>query len=102
LCIATVVVSGCDRFAALYLVNKTGQTISVTYDHDGSTVLADRMPPDTSAALVEPFGKTIDCSSGDLVARTLAGVEIARRTEQICLGDTWFVSPPASSIPSPT
>lgn len=93
--------SGCviDVDYGLFIYNQTGGAVVVSYEHNGASVALTESVAAHGFYRVsdDPFKDTGHCSAGDLVARTPAGIEIARRHEQICGGASWVVA-----LPSPT
>jgi hypothetical protein len=78
-------------FATVGFRNETAETVSVVY----------RSPAGKEAVIVHAIGPGQvgsddavaggDCTIGVLIARNAAGAEVARRSEPLCLGDTWAI-----------
>lgn len=103
------VVTGCDLlpfgqseagFETVRFQNNTTQTVSVAY----------RSPAGVESVVVSAIGPGQvgsndgvaggGCTTGVLIARSEAGKEVARRSEPLCLGDTWSIEGDGTASPS--
>jgi hypothetical protein len=57
----------------------------------------ERLVAEIAPGLTYPLNLGDRCTTSDLVVRTGAGAEVARRTEPLCKSDTWVVNDPAPS-----
>jgi hypothetical protein len=84
-----------------FVMNRTRQAIDVFHVVDGSEELVNSLgEPSTASHSQELFGfnwSQDGCTSGDLVARDPDGQEIARLTDQLCLGETWRIKSDGTS-----
>ena len=98
---AVVVLSACEEQMSpfAFVRNQTAQPIDVYHVVDGTEELVVSLDKPLSASFdQELFDSNPErCTSGDLVARTLEGEEVARLTEQLCVGDLWTIEPNGTS-----
>jgi hypothetical protein len=87
--------------AAAYVLNRTGQPIDVYHVVDSSEELLISLERPVSASFYQeifsPNWSPDGCTSGELVARTSEGDEVARLTEELCLGQTWRIESDGTS-----
>lgn len=89
-----------------FVRNQTGQAIDVYQIIDGDEELV--------ASLDKPLGGSFDqdlfhagprfpsgCTTGDLVARTPDGAEVARLTEPLCVNEGWLIEQDGTSHKMP-
>jgi hypothetical protein len=88
-----ILVAGCTEagYDAVQFRNDTAQTVSVVYEAPTGQeaiivhgIRAGQVGSDDAVAGGH-------CTIGVLIARDESGREIARRTEPLCLGDTWSI-----------
>jgi hypothetical protein len=89
---------GPPEFAQFIILNKTDETINV-YRMDDDQAVVGPLPPGRQTDLLPE--NSADCFEGTLVARTLAGREVARRVEPLCRHDRWVITEVAPSDGSP-
>jgi hypothetical protein len=70
--------------------NDTDEIIYVFWLDDGEEVRIGPIPPNRQLPL--PVRYPDQCSSGILIARTSSGREVARRTEPLCMDNTWIIT----------
>jgi hypothetical protein len=68
--------NGTDDTVVIYVMADTGGEIQVA---------------NLAAGTGTEFGSATECSSDELVARTLDGAEVTRRAPPFCPGDTWVI-----------
>lgn len=97
LVIGIVTLGACEEQLSpeAFVVNQTRQPIDVYHLIGGSEELVESLDePIGGSHYQELFGpnwNSSGCTSGDLVARTPEGEEVARLTDQLCWGETWWI-----------
>src|SRR5262245_39241564 len=88
---------------AFELTNQTDQDVAVFLLYPDGTErrqpLVSDLRPGTTASLQDTFSPN-KCSAGTLIARTLAGDEVARRSDPICTPGVWMIGAPQPSWPA--
>jgi hypothetical protein len=98
-----IFLGSCEEQLAPYafVINGTRQPVDVYHVVDGSEELVASLDePIGGSHYQELFGPNWSsdfCTSGDLVARTREGEELARLTEELCLGQTWRIESDGTS-----
>jgi hypothetical protein len=93
--VLAILVAGCTEagYDAVQFRNDTTQTISVV--HEAPTgqeaIIVHAIRPGQVGSDDAVAGG--HCTIGVLIARDESGNEVARRTEPLCLGDTWSIVP---------
>lgn len=102
--VALLLVAACEEQLGLdaSVRNRTGQAIDVYHVVDGEEELVISLDKPLSASFDQGIfqkGKRFPtgCTTGDLVARTPAGDEVARLTEQLCVNQLWEIEVDGSS-----
>jgi hypothetical protein len=82
-----------------FVRNETAQAIDVYQIVDGTEELVISLDKPLSASFDQELfdSNPEQCTSGDLVARTLEGEEVARLAEQLCVGDLWVIEKDGTS-----
>lgn len=100
-------VAGCtgqEGNVYLHFSNRTDGPIDVAVlypDTNHEFVLESGIKPGTTSVTRSDVYPSSTCSDrGVLIARDAQGTEIARRTGEICKGDTWVIGGQASASPS--
>jgi hypothetical protein len=96
--LAVLLMAGCSPwseagFETVSFRNDTAETVSVVFRSPAgqeATIVHEIGPGQVGADDAVAGGR---CTIGVLIARNDAGVEVARRTEPLCLGDTWSIVP---------
>ena len=88
---AVALLVGCrsGEFDEYRMRNDTDEPIYVHWFADGDETQIGPIPPNLQLPL--PVSSQEMCSTGLLVARTASGREVARRTEPLCMDDTWII-----------
>jgi hypothetical protein len=77
------------EFGDYVLFNTTDEPINVSWIRDQEVVVGP-IPPHTQWEL--PVGDRTRCTDGILVAHTVSGREVARRTDPLCRNDMWRIT----------
>ena len=81
--------------ATHHVTNESGQTVTVFYEAEDGEYKTRTLEPGKAMYMNFLFG-TQECSQGALIARTADGVEVDRRTDRLCPGDTWVIDDAAN------
>jgi hypothetical protein len=85
-------ISPLDDHPVLSVVNETDVTVEVVIEwpNGDESVVASDLAPGSSIS----YDRLGDCDDGQLVARDLAGVEIARSGPPVCRPSQWVIRRP--------
>jgi len=99
-----VLITACEEQLSTeaFVRNRTGQAIDVYHVVDGEEELVISLDEPLSASFDQGiFHKgqrfPTGCTTGDLIARTPNGEEVARLTEQLCVNEGWEIAVDGSS-----
>jgi len=85
-----------------FVLNQTGQAIDVYHIVDGEEDLVVSLEKPRSNSYFQPLFDSgwrypEACTVGELVARNAEGEEVARLTEPLCIGQSWWIYPDGTS-----
>lgn len=95
LALAALIVTGCGMIGTdptrtwFEVENRTNEPLDIVYDRAAGMILARDIPPGVKLNVDNPGEPR--CTEFDVVARSNAGEEVARREPPMCGGDVWTI-----------
>ena len=93
--LAALIFTGCGMLGTdptrtwFEVENQTHEPLDIVYDRAAGMILARDIPPGVKLNVDNPGEPR--CTEFDVVARSSAGEEIARREPPLCGGDVWTI-----------